>query len=384
MLSVKYPESHGLDGKVHNIEIKVIQRVRPISDKNEHTLVYGKENGRNVIVDITKDPETGEWLKVPHTKKEYVGLQLCIYRQDLTKELKPELDGKTISNTEERRLRGPARKRKIEVFVDEHKNLYIMNAAAASLSLLPRNWEMYDYPTHPTLGNLYPITEYNLEHLMRYFEVVFRDINLKLNEVRRKETKDQEKEVKKINNEHANAQIEINTKLQKKIEKLKKLPGLSPLDSLNLDQYQVFLYRANNDPTSQEGLLISKYVSLGLDDITDKYNGVKTPDTSRLNSKVLIASKLLQMKYGSSSSDARIVLMDMNDVLRSSYTWEDYEIVESILHTSIEACTGHNRSRERNMNLLLANTNTPDGLGCALRVEDLRMKKKLNNGEKRL
>ena len=384
MLSVKYPESHGLDGKVHNIEIKVIQRVRPLKDKNEHTLVYGKENGKNVILDITKDPETGEWLKVPHDKNDYVWLQLCIYRQDLTEELKKELDGKTISNTEEKASKRKKTRPAIEVFVDEHKNYYIMNAAAASIGLLPKKWDMYDYPSHPTIGNLYKINEMMLANLMKYFEVVFRNIDLGLDKpIKRSEIKKEEEELKRVNEKNASIQLQINAKLLKRIEVLMKLPGISPLDSLNLAQYKDFIHKANIDPVKQESLLVSKYVSLGLDDIEDKFKRVKAPSIERLNSRVLIASKLLRLKY-KDSTEAREILMDMNSLLSSSYTWEDYEVSESILHTAVEASIGSARTSERNMNLLLSNGITSDGVGCALRVEDLREKKKVNTGEKRL
>ena len=90
MIKVRYSEDE--KGFIHNIDIKKVERLA-----NDGTfLIRGKENGYNVILHVMVDP-LGNFYKIPHTSKEYIKLMLpFIKKVDVTKSLKPQLDGLEI------------------------------------------------------------------------------------------------------------------------------------------------------------------------------------------------------------------------------------------------------------------------------------------------
>lgn len=92
MIEVQYPEKDGMNGSIHKIEIKKIERF----EKDGTFLVHGIENGYNVILHLAIDP-LGKIYKIPHTGMEYLKLSLPVYAKvNVTSSLLKQLDGKKI------------------------------------------------------------------------------------------------------------------------------------------------------------------------------------------------------------------------------------------------------------------------------------------------
>lgn len=386
MISVKYPKSHGLDGNIHNIEILRVQNVKPYGDRNFHTIINGLEDGKQIIMEVVKDEESGKWFKVPHTALEYAKFNLCPIRKDVTDEVKRAIDGLEISNTEEKEYKFPKPRPAIEVFRDEHGNLYIMNAAATAIGLLGQEHK-YDYPDNPTRRNLYPINRAMLNNLARHFEIVIRDIVLGLDNNNNKPSDSNKKpgvldeetkrKIEKARINNRNDQLSIINALEARIRDIRSFKYLSILEDLNLRQYESYIYRMKEDPTSEVNLLLAKFVSFGLDDIMDKLRGVDRPNNNTRNSKALIANKLLRLSGISNYAEGMEVIRRLDCTLSEDYTWEDYEVAESILHSAVVASTTpFKHTREMHMELLTSDTISINGLGCKARIEDIAQKKR--------
>ncbi len=95
MLKVKYPNSHGLDGAVHTMEIN---EAYSLNDSDDSVLLICDEKGKEVTLHLVKKEE--KWKMVPHTNEEYVELNFLV-SENITSSIKPELDGLKITNVEE-------------------------------------------------------------------------------------------------------------------------------------------------------------------------------------------------------------------------------------------------------------------------------------------
>ena len=94
MISVKYPNSHGLDGLVHEMEIEKIYRLKSLDD----VLLECKEGEGTVYLHLKKID--GKWVKIPHRSTYYMS-GLITKGEDITDKLKREIDGLNIANKEE-------------------------------------------------------------------------------------------------------------------------------------------------------------------------------------------------------------------------------------------------------------------------------------------
>lgn len=94
MLRVKYPNSHGLDGMVHTMEIN---KAYSLNNSDDSILLFCGENGKDVIVHLVK--KDGKWKMLPHTNEEYEHLPLS--NKSITRRIKLELDGLDITNVDE-------------------------------------------------------------------------------------------------------------------------------------------------------------------------------------------------------------------------------------------------------------------------------------------
>lgn len=102
MFEVKYPESHGLDGKVHKIEI--IEAYEVMNGNNKIILVYGQENRINTMLTLKFSNELNSYIFIPFSKMEMINLTSeFLERVDITAKLIREIDGKHILNNEEAR-----------------------------------------------------------------------------------------------------------------------------------------------------------------------------------------------------------------------------------------------------------------------------------------
>lgn len=98
MIRVKYPNSHGLDGMVHTMEIK---KAYSLNKSDDSVLLECDEHGKDVIVHIEKID--GKWVNVPHNSREYTQLQFdaLATKKSVTRGIKLELDKSFITNLEE-------------------------------------------------------------------------------------------------------------------------------------------------------------------------------------------------------------------------------------------------------------------------------------------
>ncbi len=119
MLRVKYPTTHGLDGKWHELEILEARK------ENEKILIKCKEKGKEVYLEVTKKGDT--WYKVPHTKAQYITLLAIVFfkktSKDVTEEMKRELDGHEIVSLEEHR-------KKLKMYIDPRTGYHYIELAA--------------------------------------------------------------------------------------------------------------------------------------------------------------------------------------------------------------------------------------------------------------
>ncbi len=92
IMEVTYP-----DGTVHRIMIGKVLKI----EKDETYLVYGKDNGTEVVIHMARTEES--FVKIPHNNKDYLILQSpLLKKKDVTSSLKPMLSGGvfgTLPNT---------------------------------------------------------------------------------------------------------------------------------------------------------------------------------------------------------------------------------------------------------------------------------------------
>ena len=97
MLKVKYPETHGLDGKWHFLEIVKAKRY------NGRTIIKCIDNGKQTVIEVSKSNKV--WFMVPFDSKDLLNHLIIIENdqlgKDITDIIKKELDNKTIINKEE-------------------------------------------------------------------------------------------------------------------------------------------------------------------------------------------------------------------------------------------------------------------------------------------
>lgn len=95
MIEVKYPFSHGLDGKIHQIIINKIYNC------NDHIILFGNDRKKEVIIELIYSSKIYEWVMLPRLSYDIISILNSAKKENITDILKKELEGKIITNTEE-------------------------------------------------------------------------------------------------------------------------------------------------------------------------------------------------------------------------------------------------------------------------------------------
>ena len=94
MFEVEFPNTHGLDGKVHKIEIinAFVAQNNP-----EEIIVYGQENGKTIVLALKYDEKKDSFIFIPHNKMDFVNYTSeFIEKEDKTDFVIEKLKGKRV------------------------------------------------------------------------------------------------------------------------------------------------------------------------------------------------------------------------------------------------------------------------------------------------
>lgn len=261
MFEVKYPTSHGLDGKIHKIEISSAVEVN-IGGINR-IIIYGFEKGKKVILEVAYFRSEKKWVKVPHTQMEYINLTSPLRKKkNVTEVMKKELDGRKITNSEE--LDYPFfQKAKIQVFHHPITNNYfITNAAAVSLGWLDKRYKC-DYPTYLEIDEKtsYPLGYYclsfeGLEYIKKEFIVEMKEFVVKKSV--KKETEKKNRSISKTTS--PNIKDTLITSISECLKRVKNSDNYKNIDLKNeiIELFNNLLKFISN---SSEGILSANDVS---------------------------------------------------------------------------------------------------------------------------
>ena len=214
MFEVKYPLSHGLDGKIHKIAISYAVEIEDKGVKRQ--IIYGEEGEKNVIIEVKYSDKRKEWVKVPNYFLEYAVLtRPFTKKKDITAKMLEELDGKKITNIEEldyifgpkkktdKKKEEPKRaasttppstppkkdvesKKKIIVFRDpRNNNKYISISEAVNLGFIDvevakrlQNKKNIRYADDVLATRYFLLSAEQLEYLKKHFTVEYHDFKL--------------------------------------------------------------------------------------------------------------------------------------------------------------------------------------------------------------
>ena len=97
MLKVKYPQTHGLDGKWHNLDIIKAKKY------NGKVIIKCLDNGKLNIIEVARYAKT--WYMIPIEAKDFLNHLIMMENDklatDITDFIKKELDNTSITNKEE-------------------------------------------------------------------------------------------------------------------------------------------------------------------------------------------------------------------------------------------------------------------------------------------
>lgn len=156
-------------GKIHNIEIKKVERL----ESDGTFIIHGKEKDYSVIHHVIID-ELGKVHKLPHSSNEYIKLLLPFTKKvDVTASLKEQLEGQKVDELEKK---GP--KKQLRAFLDNQtKKVYVTLTDAQLLGYLSNISSTPTIITDENNINYYELSNIQLEKLKDEYEISVTYIN---------------------------------------------------------------------------------------------------------------------------------------------------------------------------------------------------------------